>query len=141
MRLASKLPHAIFAPATKAATGHDENISFDWLARDTEALVASWPVLSEFLRDAWRAPAHFRRAEYTRRVLAAQRARLMTTVQQQASSLIETVTRPLNRASREAVGELQHRIGVLEQRLDRLGMVQNVAAREEDRCPGGNHEA
>jgi len=29
LRLASKLPHPIFTPATKAATGHDENISFD----------------------------------------------------------------------------------------------------------------
>ncbi len=33
LRLASKLPHPIFTPATKAATGHDENISFDTMAR------------------------------------------------------------------------------------------------------------
>ncbi len=29
LRLASKLPEPIFTPATKAATGHDENIGFD----------------------------------------------------------------------------------------------------------------
>ena len=32
LRLASKLPDPIFTPATKAVTGHDENISFDAMA-------------------------------------------------------------------------------------------------------------
>ena len=29
----SRLPHAVFTPATKAETGHDENISFEEAAR------------------------------------------------------------------------------------------------------------
>jgi phosphoribosylaminoimidazole-succinocarboxamide synthase len=33
LRLAAKLPRPIFTPATKAATGHDENIAFDVMAR------------------------------------------------------------------------------------------------------------
>ena len=101
------------------------------LWRDTEALVASRQVLSEFFRDAWRAPAHFRqRAERALRDLEAERARLVTTVQQQAGSLLEALVRSLHLASRGEVGELQQRIGVLEQRLERLGTLQNVAARE-----------
>jgi len=32
LRLASKLPEPIFTPATKAVTGHDENIGFDTMA-------------------------------------------------------------------------------------------------------------
>jgi phosphoribosylaminoimidazole-succinocarboxamide synthase len=32
LRLASRLPQPIFTPATKAATGHDENITFDAMA-------------------------------------------------------------------------------------------------------------
>jgi phosphoribosylaminoimidazole-succinocarboxamide synthase len=32
LRLASRLPEPIFTPATKAVTGHDENISFDTMA-------------------------------------------------------------------------------------------------------------
>src|SRR5712692_1288658 len=92
------------------------------LGRDTDALVASPPVLAAFLRDAWRAPAHFRqRAERALRDLAAQRARLVTTVQQQVGSLLEMLVRPLHLASRGAVGELQQRLGVLEQRLASLG--------------------
>jgi len=34
LQLASKLPEAIFTPATKAETGHDENISFEVMARE-----------------------------------------------------------------------------------------------------------
>ncbi len=33
LRLAAKLPDPIFTPATKAVTGHDENIGFDTMAR------------------------------------------------------------------------------------------------------------
>jgi len=33
LRLASKLPDPIFTPATKAVTGHDENIGFDTMAK------------------------------------------------------------------------------------------------------------
>src|SRR5919197_4593697 len=32
LQLASRLPQPIFTPATKAATGHDENITFDAMA-------------------------------------------------------------------------------------------------------------
>jgi phosphoribosylaminoimidazole-succinocarboxamide synthase len=39
LRRAEKLPHAIFTPATKAESGHDENVSFDTMCEDAgEAL-------------------------------------------------------------------------------------------------------
>ncbi|MBN9119712.1 MAG: phosphoribosylaminoimidazolesuccinocarboxamide synthase, partial [Planctomycetes bacterium] len=41
LQLASKLPEPIFTPATKAETGHDENISFDDMARRVGAEVAA----------------------------------------------------------------------------------------------------
>lgn len=45
LRRAERLPHAVFTPARKASSGHDENISFDEMAR---ALGAE---LAETLRD------------------------------------------------------------------------------------------
>src|SRR5829696_7637721 len=40
LQLASKLPEPLFTPATKAETGHDENISFEAMARAVGADVA-----------------------------------------------------------------------------------------------------
>lgn len=40
LQLASKLPKPIFTPATKAETGHDENISFDMVAKQLGENVA-----------------------------------------------------------------------------------------------------
>ena len=45
LRESDKLPHPIFTPATKATTGHDENISF------SEMKKLAGPELSEKLRD------------------------------------------------------------------------------------------
>jgi phosphoribosylaminoimidazole-succinocarboxamide synthase len=45
LRESDKLPQPIFTPATKAATGHDENISFDEMVKEVG------PELSETLRD------------------------------------------------------------------------------------------
>jgi phosphoribosylaminoimidazole-succinocarboxamide synthase len=39
--LASKLPHPIFTPATKAETGHDENISFEQMAQQVGTATAT----------------------------------------------------------------------------------------------------
>lgn len=41
LELASRLPRPIFTPATKAATGHDENVDFATFARGVEAAVAA----------------------------------------------------------------------------------------------------
>ena len=41
LQLASKLPEPIFTPATKAESGHDENISFEAMARAVGADVAA----------------------------------------------------------------------------------------------------
>jgi phosphoribosylaminoimidazole-succinocarboxamide synthase len=45
LRESDKLPEPIFTPATKAATGHDENISFERMAQQ------AGPTLSKELRD------------------------------------------------------------------------------------------
>ena len=41
LRQADRLPEPIFTPATKAETGHDENISFEQMAREVGADVAA----------------------------------------------------------------------------------------------------
>jgi phosphoribosylaminoimidazole-succinocarboxamide synthase len=41
LQQASKLPEPIFTPATKAETGHDENISFEQMARDVGLATAT----------------------------------------------------------------------------------------------------
>jgi hypothetical protein len=41
LELASQLPHPIFTPATKAETGHDENISFEQMAAAVGAETAA----------------------------------------------------------------------------------------------------
>jgi phosphoribosylaminoimidazole-succinocarboxamide synthase len=41
LQLASKLPQPLFTPATKAETGHDENISFDQMVKDVGEATAT----------------------------------------------------------------------------------------------------
>ncbi len=55
--LASKLPQSIFTPATKAETGHDENISFEAMARAVGADVAA--ELESRTLDVYRRAAEF----------------------------------------------------------------------------------
>jgi phosphoribosylaminoimidazole-succinocarboxamide synthase len=50
LALASRLPRAIFTPATKAATGHDENVDFATFARGVIAATGD-AALPERLRD------------------------------------------------------------------------------------------
>jgi phosphoribosylaminoimidazole-succinocarboxamide synthase len=59
LELASQLPHPIFTPATKAETGHDENISFEQMAAAVGAETAA--ELRERTLDVYaRAAAHAR---------------------------------------------------------------------------------
>lgn len=57
LQLASKLPQPIFTPATKAETGHDENISFEQMTTDVG--VATATELREKTIDVYRRAAEF----------------------------------------------------------------------------------
>jgi phosphoribosylaminoimidazole-succinocarboxamide synthase len=57
LQLASKLPEPIFTPATKAETGHDENISYEEMARQIGGDVAA--ELESRTLDVYRRAAEF----------------------------------------------------------------------------------
>ncbi len=57
LKLASQLPEPLFTPATKAETGHDENISFDVMVKETGSKLAN--TLKEKTLDIYRRAATF----------------------------------------------------------------------------------
>lgn len=57
LKQASQLPEPLFTPATKAETGHDENISFDVMVKETASKLAN--TLKEKTLDIYRRAATF----------------------------------------------------------------------------------